>query len=213
MKSINKRTLVLTSVVILLPMFLGLALWNKLPEEVPTHFDFSGTPDGYSGRLFAVVGLPLFILACHLFSAVVMRADPKKQNISEKLMNIVLWICPVVSLYVSAMVYSYALGYAINAARAGTFLVGILFVVVGNYLPKCRQSYTVGIKLPWTLDDEDNWYHTHRFAGCVWMILGLAILIIGLLGSFPSILLAAPIAAVVLPTVYSFLYAKRHGKA
>lgn len=193
MKSINKRTLVLTSVVILLPMFLGLALWNKLPEEVPTHFDFSGTPDGYSGRLFAVVGLPLFILACHLFCAVVTRADPKKQNISEKLMNIVLWICPVVSLYVSAMVYSYALGYAINAARAGTFLVGI--------------------KLPWTLDDEDNWYHTHRFAGCVWMILGLAILIIGLLGSFPSVLLAAPIAAVVLPTVYSFLYAKRHGKA
>lgn len=98
MKSINKRTLVLTSVVILLPMFLGLALWNKLPEEVPTHFDFSGTPDGYSGRLFAVVGLPLFILACHLFCAVVTRADPKKQNISEKLMNIVLWICPVVSL-------------------------------------------------------------------------------------------------------------------
>ena len=142
-----------------------------------------------------------------------MRADPKKQNISEKLMNIVLWICPVVSLYASAMVYSYALGYAINAARAGTFLVGILFVVVGNYLPKCRQSYTVGIKLPWTLDDEDNWYHTHRFAGCVWMILGLAILIIGLLGSFPSVLLAAPIAAVVLPTVYSFVYAKRHGKA
>lgn len=136
MKSINKRTLVLTSIVILLPMLLGLALWNKLPEEVPTHFDFSGTPNGYSGRLFAVVGLPLFILACHLFSAVVTRADPKKQNISEKLMNIVLWICPVVSLYASAMVYSYALGYAINAARAGTFLVGILFVVIGNYLPK-----------------------------------------------------------------------------
>lgn len=148
MKSINKRTLVLTSIVILLPMFLGLALWNKLPEEVPTHFDFSGTPDGYSGRLFAVVGLPLFILACHLFCAVVTRADPKKQNISEKLMNIVLWICPVVSLYVSAIVYSYALGYAINAARAGTFLVGILFVVIGNYLPKCRQSYTVGHQAP-----------------------------------------------------------------
>ena len=213
MKAINKRTLVLTSIVILLPMLFGLALWNKLPEEVPTHFDFNGTPDGYSGRLFAVVGLPLFILACHLFCAVVTRADPKKQNISEKLMNIVLWICPVVSLFASAMVYSYALGYAINAAHAGTFLVGILFVVVGNYLPKCRQSYTVGIKLPWTLDDEDNWYHTHRFASYVWIVLGLAILVIGLLGIFPSILLAATIIAVALPTLYSFVYAKRHGKA
>lgn len=213
MKAINKRTLVLTSIVILLPMLFGLALWNKLPEEVPTHFDSSGTPNGYSGRLFAVVGLPLFILACHLFSAVVTRADPKKQNISEKLMNIVLWICPVVSLFASAMVYSYALGYAINVSRAGTFLTGILFVVIGNYLPKCRQSYTVGIKLPWTLDDEDNWYHTHRFASYVWIVLGLAILVIGLLGIFPSILLAATIIAVALPTLYSFVYAKRHGKA
>ena len=213
MKAINKRTLVLTSIVILLPMLFGLALWNKLPEEVPTHFDSSGTPNGYSGRLFAVVGLPLFILACHLFSAVVTRADPKKQNISEKLMNIVLWICPVVSLFASAMVYSYALGYAINVSRAGTFLTGILFVVIGNYLPKCRQSYTVGIKLPWTLDDEDNWYHTHRFASYVWIVLGLAILVIGLLGIFPSILLAATIIAVALPALYSFVYAKRHGKA
>ena len=83
MKAINKRTLVLTSVVILLPMLFGLALWNKLPEEVPTHFDFSGTPNGYSGRLFAVVGLPLFVLACHLFSAIVMRADPKSRTLPK----------------------------------------------------------------------------------------------------------------------------------
>lgn len=140
MKAINKRTLVLTSIVILLPMLFGLALWNKLPEEVPTHFDFSGTPDGYSGRLFAVVGLPLFILACHLFSAVVTRADPKKQNISEKLMNIVLWICPIVSLYGSAMVYSYALGYAINAARAGTFLVGICSLSSAIICPNAARA-------------------------------------------------------------------------
>ena len=208
MKAINKRTLVLTSIVILLPMLFGLALWNKLPEEVPTHFDFNGTPDGYSGRLFAVVGLPLFILACHLFCAIVTRADPKKQNISEKLMNIVLWICPVVSLYVSAMVYSYALGYAINAARAGTFLVGILFVVVGNYLPKCRQSYTVGIKLPWTLDDEDNWYHTHRFGGKCMVIGGIL-----MMAASPVIniwlLITVAFVPALLPILYSYIYYKK----
>ena len=85
MKAIPKRTLLVTCVVILLPMFFGLALWNRLPERMPTHFDFSGTADDYSGRPFAVIGLPLFILAMQLFCAVMLRADPKKQNISEKM--------------------------------------------------------------------------------------------------------------------------------
>ena len=85
MKAIPKRTLLVTCIIILLPMFFGLALWNRLPERMPTHFDFSGEVDGYSGRPFAVIGLPLFILAMQLFCAVMLRADPKKQNISEKL--------------------------------------------------------------------------------------------------------------------------------
>ena len=59
MKAIPKRTLLVTCIVILLPMFFGLALWNRLPERMPTHFDFSGTADDYSGRPFAVIGLPL----------------------------------------------------------------------------------------------------------------------------------------------------------
>ena len=85
MKAIPKRALLVTCVVILLPMFFCLALWNRLPERMPTHFDFSGTANGYSSRPFAVIGIPLFILAMHLFCAVMLRADPKKQNISEKM--------------------------------------------------------------------------------------------------------------------------------
>ena len=84
MKAIPKRTLLVTCVIILLPMFFGLALWNRLPERMPTHFDFSGTADDYSGRPFAVIGLPLFILAMQLFCAVMLRADPKKQNINKQ---------------------------------------------------------------------------------------------------------------------------------
>lgn len=99
MKAIPKRTLLVTCVIILLPMFFGLALWNRLPERMPTHFDFSGTADDYSGRPFAVIGLPLFILAMQLFCAVMLRADPKKQNISEKMAQLILWVCPAVSLF------------------------------------------------------------------------------------------------------------------
>ena len=115
-----------------------------------------------------MIGLPLFILAMQLFCAVMLRADPKKQNISEKMAQLILWVCPAVSLFAGLSIYLSALGFAINVSRFGMIFVGLLFIAIGNYLPKCRHNYTVGIRLPWTLDDEDNWNHTHRFAGYVW---------------------------------------------
>ena len=212
MKAINKRTLILTSVVILLPMFVGLVLWNQLPERMPTHFNFSGAADGYSSRLFAIVGLPMFILAMQLLCAFVLRADPKKQNLSEKLVQLTLWICPAVSLFVGISMYASALGYMFNTNRFASVFVGLLFVVMGNYLPKCRPNFTMGIRLPWTLADEENWSHTHRFAGYVWIVVGLIVLASAFLGGISNTLIVLLIAATVSPAAYSFLYAKRHGK-
>lgn len=212
MKAINKRTLILTSAVILLPMLIGLALWNRLPEQMPTHFGFNGTADGYSSRLFAIVGLPMFILAMQLIGAFVLRADPKKQNISEKLVQLTLWICPAVSLFVGVSMYASALGYVLNINRFVSVFVGLLFVVMGNYLPKCRPNYTMGIRIPWTLADEENWNHTHRFAGYVWIVVGLVVLASAFFGGLNNVLTVLLIAAAVSPAVYSYLYAKRHGK-
>ena len=203
MKAIPKRTLLVTCIIILLPMFVGLAMWNQLPERMPTHFDFSGTVDDYSGRPFAVIGLPLFILAMQLFCAVMLRADPKKQNISEKLVQLILWICPAVSLFA---------GLAINVSRLSMVFVGLIFIVIGNYLPKCRHNYTVGIRLPWTLDNEDNWNHTHRFAGYVWIIAGVVTLLSVFLSHAAVVWVSAIFVASLSPLVYSFVYAKRHGK-
>ena len=190
MKAIPKRTLLVTCIIILLPMFFGLALWNRLPERMPTHFDFGGTVDDYSGRPFAVIGLPLFILA----------------------MQLVLWICPAVSLFAGLSIYLSALGFAINVSRLGMVFVGLIFIVLGNYLPKCRHNYTVGIRLPWTLDNEDNWNHTHRFAGYVWIIAGVVTLLSVFLSHAAVVWVAAIFVASLSPLVYSFVYAKRHGK-
>ena len=126
------------SIIILLPMFFGLALWNRLPERMPTHFDFSGTVDDYSGRPFAVIGLPLFILAMQLFCAVMLRADPKKQNISEKMVQLVLWICPAVSLFAGLSIYLSALGFAINVSRLGMVFLGLIFICLLYTSPRRR---------------------------------------------------------------------------
>ena len=87
--------------------------------------------------------------------------------------------------------------------------MGLLFIIIGNLLPKCRQSYTMGIKLPWTLNNEENWNKTHRFGGKVWVVGGVIIMATAFAGSF-WILLGMLIVMMALPTVYSYcLYRKQ----
>lgn len=209
MKKVNKKTLILTSVITLIPIVIGLLLWSKLPDTIPTHFGMDGTPNGWSSKTFTVFGLPLFLLGIHLLCLGATSQDPKYDNMNDKLFGIVLWICPVLSVLIMVTCYSYALGYEVNITKCVMVGIGILFMVIGNYLPKCKQNYTMGIKIPWTLDDEENWNHTHRFAGFLWMIGGVVVAINAFLG-WDWLFLIIIVIMVGVPTVYSYLYYKKH---
>ena len=93
----------------------------------------------------------------------------------------------------------------------GWLFMGILFLVIGNYLPKCKQNYTIGIKLPWTLNDEENWNKTHRFAGVVWTICSIVIIVGSFFNkgafytTFPSLFVM-----VFAPLIYSYIYYRKH---
>ena len=206
----NKRTFVLTLLLTLLPIAAGLLLWNQLPERVATHFH-SSQPDGWSSRAFAVFGLPAICAGCHLLCAVVPGLDPKHENITPKVMSVVLWMMPLVSWFTSGMVLSYAMGKPIPVQSAVGLLVGFVFLILGNYLPKTKQNYTVGIKVPWALNDEENWYHTHRFAGFLYTVVGLFCIAAGLL-NWQIVVIVVAVVAAIAPCVYSYLYYKRHGK-
>ena len=187
-----------------MPVCAGVVLWGRLPERVPTHFDFYGVPDGWSSKAFAVFGLPLFLLGLQLLCAFAMSHDPKAGNVGGKIRALVLWICPAVSLFTAAMIYPNALGYSMNMTMFAMLLTGTLFVVIGNYLPKCRQNYTVGIKLPWTLADEDNWNRTHRMAGPLWVAGGFLVILDALLQFAGPYLFAGVLTLIaVAPVVYS----------
>ena len=167
----NKKIILITSMITILPILAGLILWNKLPEQVATHFDANGIPNGYSSRAFAVFGPYLICLFAHLFCAFGTLADPKKQAIGQKMYTLILWICPAVSLFCAAAIYGNTFGVEfMKSSRFVIILLGLLFLLVGNYLPKCRQNYTVGIKVPWTLASEANWDATHqdgrKIVGC-----------------------------------------------
>lgn len=208
----NKWTLVITSVIILLPVVVGLLLWDKLPEKVPFHWGVDGQVDGWASKPMAVFFLPPFMLAMQWFCMLMTGLDPKAKDITEtKMMGLVLWIIPVLNLFLHVMVWLAAFGREINMAAIMPLFMGVLFVVIGNYLPKCKQSYTMGIKLPWTLDDEENWNKTHRLAGKIWVAGGLLTMPCALLSGVWAFIVMMSILVVMcaIPTVYSYQYYKK----
>ena len=210
----NKGILILTSIVIMLPVIIGLLLWNRLPEQMPTHWNINGEVDSWSSKRVAVFGFPSLVLALHWLCFLASTADPKREAYTKKMLTLVLWICPIISLLVSSLTYSKALGFDLSVNIIMPLLVGLMFLVIGNLLPKMRQSYTLGIKLPWTLNNEENWNKTHRFAGKVWVVCGLAILlsIFLPLTTMVAVIICAIIAVVLVPMAYSYSIYKRHKK-
>lgn len=205
----NKVTLIVTSLIMLIPILVGLMLWEKLPEQVPYHWNINGEVDGWAGKTQAVFLMPLFMLAMHWVCVFASTADPKSKNYHPKSILLVLWICPVLNLVLNTMVYAAALNYPVDIEIIMPLLLGITFILIGNLLPKCRQSYTMGIKLPWTLHNEENWNKTHRLAGKLWVMGGIVIMASALIGSF-WILIAVIALMVAIPTVYSYcLYRKQ----
>lgn len=206
----NKKIMfIITSAITLLPIIAGLILWNRLPEELPTHWDASGNVNGYSGKAYAVFGMPLALTAVHLVCSFASFADPKTKNINEKIFGLVLWICPVMSIVCMTATYSQAFGYDIGVEFIMPFILGIIVMVIGNYMPKCKQNYTVGIKLPWTMNSEENWNKTHRLAGILWVIGGIIICVTSFLGNF-MILFSVIMVIAIVPMVYSYLYYRKH---
>lgn len=205
----QKFKLILTSVIILIPILAGLLLWNQLPDQMVTHWNVKGEPDGWSSKLFAVVGLPLFLFAVHWVCILGTKADPKYANHPPKLMSLVYWICPIVSLFCMGSIYTEALGYSIPINDIGGIFVGVTFIFIGNYIPKCQQNYTMGIKIPWTLNSEENWNRTHRFAGPLWMICGIMFMVLTFIG-YPILSVAVIFVAVLAPMIYSYVYYKKH---
>ena len=207
----NKKYWLVTAAITLLPILLGLLLWNQLPDKLPTHFGVDGAADGFSSKGFAVFGLPLLMLFFHGVIFFATRLDKQNRGHNEKVLNLVGLIFPTMSIVNSVVIYSLALGKELNLTMLLFPLLGLLFIAIGNWLPMIKQNSTLGIKIRWTLYSEENWNKTHRFAGFVWVIGGV---IFCLMGFVPEKMLVflLPLQIILLavvPMVYSWLLAKK----
>lgn len=199
----NRMKIIITSLITLAPILIGVLFWDRLPDQIATHFGQRNVPDGWSSKPMAVFGLPLILVALHLFCIFITLNDPKKKNIGRKILPIIFWMIPIISLLVNSATYGIALGLKIDIELIVSLLLGLLFIIFGNYMSKIRQNYTVGIRLPWTLSSEDNWDKTHRLAGKLWIVGGVLVLF-NIFLKWTGFLIGILLVIVFVPMVYSY---------
>ena len=206
---INKKLVLFTSILILLSSLVGCVFWYQLPEKMPTHFNLLGQADGYNHKVFAIFGLPALMLLMHWVLLFLMVKDPKSSNISSKIQVLIYWIIPFVSCLSMISIYGESLGYSMMSGLLAQIFMGVVMIVIGNYLPKTHRNYIIGIRLPWTLESDKNWRQTHRLAGKIWVLGGLLLF----LNSFVQIYVywvffLTLLLVVLMPGVYSYQLSK-----
>ncbi len=207
----------LVIILLLIPFLYLFEVYSSLPAIVATHFGIDGKPNGYnskSGLVWVLGFVALISGGSYLLIKNLPKIDPKKTAAmaSGKLRNIALAVVALLAAIMISIVYS-AIHGIFSFTRILNPLLGIFFTIIGNLMYNIKPNYFVGVRVPWTLENEDNWRATHRVAGILWVICGLLITIFTLFlppqtGEYFLIVGTAIMALV--PIIYSFNYFRTH---
>jgi uncharacterized membrane protein len=200
---------------VLAAMFVaGVALYPRLPELVPAHWNFRGEVDNYFNRFWGAFALPFMTAGIYLLMLFAPYLDPKRENYPRfgaayraVRLGLVLFMGV---LYATTLVV--ALGGPANlVGRVVPLAVGLLFILIGNYLPQARFNYFFGVRTPWTLANEEVWRRTHRFSGYVFIAAGLMFMAAAFSPPPANVILglAGPGVTVAAAVVYSYLAFRR----
>lgn len=206
----NKKQPILTSFVIVLPALIGAFFWKALPEQIPTHFGIDGQADGYSSKVFTFVAFPILFVLFQIIALASLERVSVKVTVPAKMRKLCAWIVPALSFIVQGSIYANALGWVKSSPTLVTAFLGIIFIILGNYLPKTHRNHTIGIRIPWTLSDDKNWHKTHRMAGKLWVLGGLLILLESFVQvAMPHVMGVVIAIMIIAPMIYSFLLSRK----
>lgn len=198
MKKIDWKILMITSLICLIPIIFGIILYDQLPEQMAVHFGMNNEPNSFAPKEFALFGIPLLMFILQVFCCIVSDfMEEKKQN--KKYITIYKWIIPIIEMVVYLTMLAYGAGIELDMRMIVCITLGIVFMLVGNYMPKTEPN-----KLQMNYIRADFWKKVKRPAGYFFVIIGLAFIISAFLNSMVSfILLIILIVFAVLTTIYS----------
>ena len=214
----NKSTpnLILALVLLAIPFGYAAYIYPSLPETIPTHFNFKGEADGFGGKDSIFLG-PGILGATGLFTFFLLsnikNFDPKRYKLEDDGMFKKFAIFMVAFLSLLGLVITISAAKpGINVTKLLLPLIGFSFAIIGWYMPKIHQNYFAGFKLPWTLENVDNWNATHKVAGKIWLYGGLFQAIATI--TLPSFLgfvcfMIATVIMIAIPTIFSYRMFKK----
>jgi len=204
---ISRRELMIW-IITLLPLVATVVLYPSLPDKIPMHWNAAGEIDGWGGPNSAFF-IPLLLIGLNVLFICLPKIDPRRSNytmFSQAYFAFRLVFVLFMAVMQGIILYS---AFRPDDLQVGLIVpagVGILFAVIGNFMPKFKHNYFIGIRTPWTLANEECWRRTHRMAGPVWFVGGIVMIVSSFLlpgeRAF-TVLIAIVIAVAALPTIYS----------
>lgn len=200
-------------IIVLIPFIYLAYIWNVLPAEVPIHWNAIGEIDGWGNKKTLILIPFLLPLLVYAIFSIMPKIDPKKKidATSKKFYNIKFLLTLFMSVLALFILYS-SKNQSFTNPNILTILIGVFFVVLGNYMKTIKANYFIGIRTPWTLENETVWKKTHKLAGKYWFFGGLLIIILSLVLEKElnfKVFIAITLVISILPIVYSFIVYKK----
>ncbi|HEY0839683.1 MAG TPA: SdpI family protein [Vulgatibacter sp.] len=196
---------------VLLSFGVAAALYGRLPESVPTHWNASGVADGFTPKPWGAFLMPLTMLGIWVLLLVLPRISPRGFRFDRFRGTWEILLAAIMAFFflLTVLVLLAGTGAPLPMDRAIQAAAGLLFVVMGNFMGKVTKNFFVGVRTPWTLANDEVWLRTNRLAGKLFVLAGIVIFVSGLLGGGVPVLVGAAIVAAGIPAVYSYVIYRR----
>lgn len=186
---------------------------NFLPDQLPIHFNSQGVPDNFAGK-WSIFLAPAVILIILFLAEILRDIDPKSKNYKkfEEYYYGIHFAVSLLMFFIQFYIITYVSGFKIEINKLIYPLIALLFIFIGNILPKFKHNYFVGIRTSWTIASEKVWYLTHRFSGKLFVSTGIVLLFLSLfVRKYLQIFLILIIAfLVLLPILFSYYSYQKH---
>ncbi|MEH7443216.1 SdpI family protein [Bacillus sp. JJ1122] len=198
-----------------LMMMAWIITYPKLPDQVPIHWNLTGEADGFAAKINAMFSTLGIMVLIYVSMAFLPKVDPRKLNYQyfSKSYNIMMNVLLSVFFVINLFIIFNAAGYDVPIATMGPLVVGIIFMVLGNYMPQIRSNFFIGIRNPWTLSSDEVWKKTHRAASKIFFFGGLVMIAATFVPAFwkETVFFAVIAITVITPYLYSYLLYRKSG--
>ena len=200
--------------IVLIPFVYLAYIWNQLPQKVPVHWNAKGDIDRYGDKAELIL-IPLLLpFLAYIIFLVIPKIDPKKKlnKMGNKLQSLKALVTTFMSILALFILYS-SKNQSFDNSNYLFILIGILYIILGNYFKIIKPNYFIGIRTPWTLESESVWKQTHMLGGKLWFIGGIIIVLSGfILGNEINVIVFLTITTIIaiIPIVHSFLLFRKN---